>query len=96
MLVTLGISITSGLVGGWIASWTIFNPPHVLFRDDEHFEEVFKRYKLSYFEGNDERLAEALNVLKLIRKHIISKESVDHDKPHLEDLISQAWQEQNI
>lgn len=88
MLVTLGIAITSGIVGGWIASWKIFSPPHALFRDDEHFEEVFKRYNLSYLEGNDERLTEALNVFKIIRKHIIAKDLIDHDKPHLEDLIN--------
>jgi len=88
MLVTLGIAILSGIIGGWIASCKIFSPPHTLFRDDNHFEEVLKRYSLSYLEGNDERLAEALNVFKIVRKHIIAKEAVDHDKPHLEDLIS--------
>jgi hypothetical protein len=88
MGVTLGIAIASGIVGGWIASWKIFSPPHALFRDDEHFEEVFKRYNLSYFEGNDERLTEALNLINLVRKHIIAKDSDDHNEPHLKDLIS--------
>jgi hypothetical protein len=44
MCVTLGIAILSGIIGGSIASCSLFNPPHALFRDDEHFEEVLKRY----------------------------------------------------
>lgn len=87
MCVTLGIAILSGIIGGSIASCSLFNPPHALFRDDEHFEEVLKRYSLSYLEGNDERLTEALNVFKLVRKHIIAKDLIDHEKAHLEELI---------
>lgn len=74
MCVTFGIAVLSGIIGGSIASCRLFNPPHALYRDDEHFEDVLKRYSLSYLEGNDERLTEALNVFKLVKKHIIAKD----------------------
>ena len=91
MLVTLGIAILSGIIGGSICSWSIFSPPHALFRDDDHFEEVLKRYNIKDLEGNDERLSEALSIFKLVKKHINAKDSIDHDKDHLEELINQAW-----
>jgi hypothetical protein len=95
MLVTLVISILSGIIGGWIASWNIFSPPHALYRDDDHFEEVLKRYNIKNLEGNDERLSEALKIFKLVRKYISTKDSLDHDKEHLDELVNQAWLEQN-
>ena len=95
MLVTLGISIISGIIGGWIASQSIFSPPHALFRDDDHFEEVLKRYNIRNLKGNDERLSEALKIFKLVRKHISAKDSLNHDKEHLDELVNQAWLEQN-
>ena len=95
MLVTLVISILSAIIGGWIASWSIFSPPHALYRDDDHFEEVLKRYNIKNLEGNDERLSEALKIFKLVRKYISTKDSLDHDKEHLDELVNQAWLEQN-
>jgi len=42
ILVTLGASILSGYLGGFIAK--NFNQPEVLFKDDDHFHDVVSKY----------------------------------------------------
>lgn len=48
ILFTLACSILSGWFGGLIVSLSIFNPPEILFKDDEHFEDVVSKYPESY------------------------------------------------
>lgn len=60
VLVTLGISIISGYFVGLIVKRNIFNPPTVMFKDDDHYHDVASRYPLtqvypqSYLEGEEE------------------------------------------
>jgi hypothetical protein len=53
VLVTLGISVLTGYFGGLIVKRNIFNPPEILFKDDEHFHEVTSRYPTSYHNIGD-------------------------------------------
>ena len=54
LLVTLGLAIFSGVTGGFLASLEFFQPPHALFKDDDHFEEAVHCYPADYKEGGDE------------------------------------------
>jgi len=44
ILVTLGVAIITGWFGGLIVKRNIFNPPEILFKDDEHFHDVVSKY----------------------------------------------------
>jgi len=48
ILVTLGASILSGWIGGLIVKRQVFNPPQILFKDDDHVHDVVSRYPESY------------------------------------------------
>lgn len=48
VLVTLGLAILTGYFGGLIVKRNIFSPPQILFKDDEHFDDVVSRYQESY------------------------------------------------
>jgi len=50
LLITLGLAIFTGLIGGKIAGLELLNPPKVLFKDDDHFHDVADRYPEEYKE----------------------------------------------
>jgi hypothetical protein len=54
LVVTLFISLSSGAIGGWICSFAIFQPPHALFMDNDHFLHMEEKYPKSYLKGCDE------------------------------------------
>ena len=43
ILVTLAIASAAGAIGGFICSFSIFQPAHALFRDEDHFCEVLEQ-----------------------------------------------------
>jgi ammonium transporter Rh len=59
LLVTLAISIVSGISGGFISGLSIWQPVHSLYRDDDHFEGVMEKYPAEYLVGGDEVYDEA-------------------------------------
>lgn len=55
ILVTLGAAIITGWFGGLIAKRGLFNPPEILFKDDDHFHDVISKYPASYHDiGNEQ------------------------------------------
>jgi ammonium transporter Rh len=56
LLVTLAISIVSGLSGGFLCSLDFWKPVHALFRDDDHFTHVLEKYPKHYLENVDESI----------------------------------------
>lgn len=44
LLITILIALASGNLMGWICKNSIFSPPEILFKDDEHFVNVYDRY----------------------------------------------------
>jgi len=54
LILTLFISIFSGALGGFVAGTEFFQPPHSLFRDDDHFTEMKEKYPKSYLKDTDE------------------------------------------
>lgn len=59
LILTLTISCFAGLTGGFIAGLPCFQPPHALFRDDDHFFEMQDKYPKSYLRDCDESYAAA-------------------------------------
>ena len=53
------IAIFSGSLGGFIAGTDFFQPPHSLFRDDDHFYEMKGKYPKSYLKDSDENYEQA-------------------------------------
>jgi len=72
-LITLAISILSGLSGGFLCSLDFWNPVHALFRDDDHFYHVIKKYPQHYLDGVDESIAYGKVALFNIKSLLISK-----------------------
>jgi hypothetical protein len=54
LLTTLGISIISGALTGYLASFEFWRPALVLFKDDDHIDEVLEKYPASFKTGDDE------------------------------------------
>jgi len=46
--------MASGAIGGLICNCGCFQPPHALFRDDDHFIDMQEKYPKSYLKGCDE------------------------------------------
>ena len=44
MIVTIVIALASGNLFGWICKNQLFSPPEILFKDDDHFVNVYDRY----------------------------------------------------
>jgi len=64
LLCTLALSITGGLLAGFICSRSVFMPVHALFRDDDHFQHVQNELEPAMMDGadeEDEMAAEALD-----------------------------------
>mgnify|MGYP003753823361 CR=1 FL=1 len=55
ILVTLGAAILTGWFGGLIAKRGVFNPPEILFKDDDHFHDVVSKYPESYLDIGSEK-----------------------------------------
>ncbi len=55
ILVTLGCAILTGWFGGLIVKRNIFNPPEILFKDDDHFHDVVSKYPASYLDIGAEK-----------------------------------------
>ena len=72
LLVTLAISITSGLAGGFLCSMDCFHPLHALFRDDDHFVHVLQKYPKHYLEISDESVEYAKQALGEIRNALLT------------------------
>ena len=73
LVVTLAISMSSGAIGGFICSLAIFQPPHALFRDDDHFFEMKDKYPKSYLKGCDENYDEARAGFEKIKSMLTEK-----------------------
>jgi hypothetical protein len=73
LLVTLAIAILSGLSGGFLCSLDFWNPVHALFRDDDHFYHVIKKYPQHYLENVDEAISYGKVALFNLRDIMISK-----------------------
>lgn len=71
LLVTLAISIFSGLSGGFLCSLKFWNPVHALFREDDHFAEVLEKYPKHYLENVDEAIEYGQDTLRAIQKLLI-------------------------
>lgn len=50
ILCTLGMSIGTGLLGGFICRLPIFTQPDILFKDEDHVHDVVSRYPQEYRE----------------------------------------------
>jgi ammonium transporter Rh len=73
LLVTLTISILGGISGGYIASMSMWQPVHSLFRDDDHFWEVVPKYPASYLVGGDEVYDEAKASFEQVKNALIKQ-----------------------
>jgi hypothetical protein len=71
----LVISLSSGAIGGYFASFDIFNPVHALFRDDDHFYDVIHKYPKSYLQGTDEHYHETKSTLVQIKEFLQIQQS---------------------
>jgi len=63
----------SGAIGGFICSRSIFQPPHALFRDDDHFFEMRDKYPKSYIKGCDENYEAARASFEKIKDMLTQK-----------------------
>jgi len=60
LVMTIGVAIFAGATGGFICSLSCFNPPHALFKDDDHIHEAETRYPKKFFIDTDEKYAQAV------------------------------------
>ena len=94
-MITLGISIVSGYIGGWICSCECFAPPHALFRDDDHFHEALENYPPEYFTNCDEAGEYAVEGLKTWRAALgaLTKDEKNAGKSHEDVFTTAVWNE---
>lgn len=98
MITTLAISITAGLTGGWICSLSIWQPPHALFRDDDHFHEMADKYPKSYLVGGDETYEAAKATFDQIRGVLVQKRAEmagDADRA-IDELVNEIWEDRGL
>jgi hypothetical protein len=98
LITTLAIAILSGLTGGWMCSLSIWQPPHALFRDDDHFHDMAHKYPASYLVGGDETYEAAKATFDQIKGVLIQKRkeiSGDADKA-VEELVNEIWEDRGI
>ena len=72
-MITLGISITAGITGGFICSLSFFQPVHSLFRDDEHFYHSVSKMPKEWLVGGDEDYDLAKATLDEIKTALIAR-----------------------
>lgn len=92
------ISCFAGLTGGFIAGLPIFQPPHALFRDDDHFYEMQEKYPKSYLKNCDESYAAAkagYDQIKQIMKQKTEEMPGDPDQV-IEVLVQDIWAEMGL
>lgn len=98
LITTLAISILAGLTGGWMCSLSIWQPPHALFRDDDHFHDMAHKYPPSYLIGGDETYEAAKATFGQIKDVLIQKRreiSGDADKA-VEELVNEIWEDRGM
>ena len=92
------ISCFAGATGGFIAGLPCFQPPHALFRDDDHFYEMQDKYPKSYLKNCDESYAAAkagFDQIKTILKKKRDEMPGDPDDV-IEELVQEIWTEMRM
>ena len=98
LIITLAISICAGLSGGWLCSLSTMQPPHALFRDDDHFHEMVHKYPKSYLLGGDETYEAAKATFDQISKVLKQKRAElggDADSA-IDQLVNEIWNDRHI
>lgn len=98
LITTLTIAIFAGLTGGWMCSLSIWQPPHALFRDDDHFHEMAHKYPKSYLVGGDETYEAAKATFDQIRGLLIKKRAEmagDADRA-IDELVNEIWEDRGL
>lgn len=90
--------MTSGATGGWICSLSIFQPPHALFRDDDHFFEMKDKYPKSYLKGCDENYEDAREGFNKIKEILTQKRSEmkGNQEQAIEELVTEIWKSRGV
>lgn len=83
----------SGAIGGFICSRSIFQPPHALFRDDDHFFEMRDKYPKSYIKGCDENYEAARASFEKIKDMLTQKRNQmkGNQEVAIEELVTEIW-----
>ena len=65
VLTTLIVAILAGATGGWMCSLSIWQPPHALFKDDDHFVHATHHYDADWLaEEGDETYEASFDSIK--------------------------------
>jgi len=59
LITTLVIALLAGVTGGWMCSLSIWQPPHALFKDDDHFYHVVQHYPAEWLAEEGDETYEA-------------------------------------
>lgn len=89
-LISLGISLVSGAVGGHIASQNFLDPVHSLFRDDDHMLGAIIAYPKSFLVGGDEAFEEVDRLIRKIQDHLNEKKD-DDAAYNVIDMLEGVW-----